>query len=73
VKKVILWQTPNPALIGWAAAAILSYFIHSQPLAWLATALLFTWAFMEAYQGVNYFRRLLGLIILLYIITQQFK
>ncbi len=35
----------------------------------VANGSLFTWAWMELFQGVNYFRRSLGLIVLIGIIT----
>lgn len=68
----MLWQAPNRALIGWALFALLSYLTHAQWLGWIATTFLLAWAFMELFQGVNYFRRLLGLIVLTIIIRSLF-
>jgi hypothetical protein len=62
--RVVIWQTPNLPLMLWAVLAVTSRLVHSPLAAWLATAFLFTWAFMEVSQGVNYFRRILGLLIL---------
>lgn len=71
--KVVLWQAPNSALIGWAAFALLSYLTHSQLLGWIATTFLLAWAFMELFQGVNLFRRLLGLTVLIVVISSLFS
>ncbi len=71
--KVVLWQAPNRALLGWAAFALLSYLTHSQLLGLIGTTFLLAWAFLELFQGVNYFRRLLGLIILIFIIRSLFR
>lgn len=71
--KVVLWQTPNSALIGWAVFALLSYLTHSQLLAWIGTTFLLAWAFMELFQGVNFFRRLLGLTVLIVVISSLFR
>jgi hypothetical protein len=37
----------------------------------LANGLLFTWAWMELFQGVNYFRRGLGLVVFIGIIASK--
>lgn len=71
--KVVLGQAPNKAIIGWAVFALLSYITHSQLLGWIGTTFLLAWAFMEIFQGVNYFRRLLGLIVLIYILNSLFR
>jgi len=66
--KIVLWQTPNLPIIGWALFTLLSRVIHLDALAWIATGFLLLWALLELGWGVNYFRRLLGLIILVGII-----
>ena len=70
--KIVLGQAPNSAIIGWAVFAALGYFTHLQLLGWIGTTFLLAWALMEIFQGVNYFRRLLGLTVLIYIITKLF-
>lgn len=67
--KVIIWQFPNAALWVWAGFTTLSLLfsgIISDILAWIASAGLIVWAFLEIFKGANYFRRLLGLTVLIY-------
>jgi len=71
--KVVLWQSPNPVIIGWAIFALASRLTHSQLLAWVGTALLLTWALMEIFQGVSYFRRTLGLVVLALTVGSLFR
>ena len=71
--KVVLAQWPNWALIGWAGFALLSRFTQWKQLTWVATGFLLAWAMMEIFQGVNYFRRLLGLTVLLLTIGPLFR
>ena len=69
--KLALAGMPNPPLIAW---------LSSLPLGWLLSGTsekfvsvighgaLFTWAWLELFQGVNYFRRALGAVVLMYTI-----
>lgn len=61
-------QWPNLPILVWAAAALLKQLPLSDRLAAAADIIafgtLFTWAWMELFQGVNYFRRFLGLVVL---------
>ena len=63
--NIVLWQWPNMPLVGWAIFALLGRLTRWQPLTWIGTAFLFVWALLEIFRGVNYFRRGLGLIVLL--------
>lgn len=71
--NMVLAQKPNlPILVG-LAAALLSLLLPtsgnlSTGLDLLAFGSLFTWAWMELFNGVNYFRQTLGLVVLLGII-----
>jgi len=74
--NVIIGQFPNLPLIGWFVCMVITLFI---PLGFLKTgfynlsnAFLFLWAYLEITQGVNYFRRLLGVIVMTIIITAYF-
>ena len=73
----VLWQWPNLPLYGWIVFRVLSAVAPTGHLKvgaeQLSTALLFTWAFLEAIKGVNYFRRLLGVIVLIALIASFFK
>ncbi len=75
--KNIIWQWPNIPLYGWVVFKILSMIIDKPTWKFgfqnLSTAFLFTWAFLELTQGVNYFRRLLGLVVLAALIIGIFK
>jgi hypothetical protein len=64
----VLFQKPNIPIIVWFTAVVAGYFIKDGTLAELIDLVgfgtLFTWAWIELFKGVNYFRRLLGLTVL---------
>lgn len=66
--KIVIAQMPNLPLIVWLAATILQLVLPSGKLNTgfdlIAFGSLFTWAWQELFQGVNYFRRALGLVVL---------
>jgi len=68
-------QKPNlPAIVG-LSALVLS-FLSLPPnlhivINVLAFGAIFTWAWLELFRGVNYFRRSLGLIVLIVIFASQ--
>jgi hypothetical protein len=69
--KVVIWQTPNAFLIGWAVLTTISLFLSgkaSDVFAFAAEANLVVWALLEIFKGVNYFRRALGLVVLIFAI-----
>lgn len=64
--NIVIAQMPNlPILLG-SAAAFLQFVLPSGKLqtafALIAFGTLFTWAWQELFEGVNYFRRSLGLL-----------
>ncbi len=66
--KIVLAQMPNLPILVWLGATLLNLIpatgnIHIG-LDALAFGSLFTWAWLELFQGVNYFRRTLGFIVL---------
>jgi len=69
--QVVICQKPNLPLIGWIIFTILKLiFSGYQPKLYYLFSLLsfgfiFTWAWLEITSGVNYFRRVLGLIVLI--------
>ena len=73
--KIVLAQMPNLPLIVWIVANLLALFFTNGKintvLVLLADGSLFTWAWMELFQGVNYFRRLLGLAVFISIIGSK--
>ena len=68
--KFVVWQTPNWALIGWFICTVLHTVLPDSTIElWighLGKVFLIIWAVMEVTRGVNYFRRLLGLSVLLF-------
>jgi hypothetical protein len=75
--NIIIFQPPNPAIIGWVIFLGLSFLFEPGSLQkgseLLARAFLFTWAYLEVTKGVNYFRRLLGGIVLSAILVAFFR
>ncbi|MBV8887425.1 MAG: hypothetical protein JO235_25985 [Chroococcidiopsidaceae cyanobacterium CP_BM_RX_35] len=71
--KIVIAQPPNlPILVG-VAATLLELVLPGGGLQTgvnlVAFGALFTWAWLEVFQGVNYFRRSLGLITLVSLIA----
>jgi len=75
--KIVIWQFPNIPIIIWGLSLLLAKIVTEGPVHNLASAIsfgaLFTWAWLEIFQGVNYFRRALGLVILTIIILNTIK
>ena len=67
--NIVIAQPPNPPIILWGVASLLKLVFTSGltnvALDLIAFGSLFTWAWLELFQGVNYFRRSLGFIILI--------
>ena len=66
--KIVIAQMPNLPLVVGLAATLLQLLLPSgkihTALDVVAFGALFTWAWQELFEGVNYFRRALGLIVL---------
>jgi len=75
--KITIYQPPNVAEATWIISAILSRIVSQGKLHNLFSAITFgalvTWALMEVLSGVNYFRRALGLVVLLVLIYSKVK
>ena len=73
--KIVIAQLPNLPIIVWIVATLLKMiFVTGQintGLELLAFGSLFTWAWEELFQGVNYFRRALGLIVLVGLLVSK--
>ena len=67
--RIVVWQPPNIPIVGWIVFMLLARLATDSDLGTafghISTAFLFTWGYLELFQGVNYFRRLLGLVMLL--------
>ncbi len=74
--RIVIWQTPNLSLIAWAVLTVLSLLVSSRladVLSWLGSAALITWSLLEIFRGANYFRRALGLLVLVMAIASLIK
>ena len=74
--KVAIMQFPNMPIILWAVFRLLSKIIEndrfSNGFSFIANSMLFVWAYLELFSGDSYFRRLLGLIIIIASISANF-
>ncbi len=73
--KIVLVQIPNLLIIIGITASLLAMFFTmgklNVALDVIAFGTLFTWAWEELFQGVNYFRRALGVVVLLGLIVDK--
>ena len=73
--KIVLAQMPNLPVIVWIVASLSKLLFTtgriSIGLEAIAFGALFTWGWEELFQGVNYFRRALGLIVLVSLILSK--
>ena len=67
----VIWQRPNKLLLLWAACALITLFLRGSTLediiSWIGLIAIILWALLEAMWGVNYFRRSIGLMVLIII------
>jgi hypothetical protein len=75
--KIVLAQMPNLPLISWIVTSLLKILFTTGKintgLDIIAFGSLFTWAWEESFQGVNYFRRTLGILVLIAVITWKIQ
>lgn len=75
--NVVLAQQPNAPIIVWALLRLISMLVKHGTLhyaaLWLSYAALVYWAGLELFRGVNYFRRGLGLVVLVISIISVIK
>lgn len=74
--NIVLGQFPNASLSIWLIATLCSRLVDGRTsiaLQYLASGALFVWSFQEIFQGVNYFRRILGLVVAIYLIFSRFS
>lgn len=75
--NIVIAQPPNLPILAGITATILKYFNTDNSLYLvldtLALGCLFTWAWQELFEGVNYFRRGIGLLALIGIIAARFS
>jgi len=74
--KFVVWQRPNILLATWFLALALSIVLPdnaaSRFISMISGFAILIWAVLELIWGVNYFRRLLGLCVLLLILVAHF-
>jgi hypothetical protein len=74
--RVVIFQVPNILLIGWAVLTVVSLFVPrgqtQETVWWLSVALLGVWSLLEISKGVNYFRKSLGVAVLLLVVASIF-
>lgn len=71
-----LFQLPNLPFIVWFGSLAMSSITTgtaNRVFELVSFDALFTWAWLEIFKGDNYFRRLLGLIVMIVIITNRVK
>ncbi|MCY7383975.1 MAG: hypothetical protein LH628_15595 [Microcoleus sp. CAN_BIN18] len=75
--NIVIAQPPNLPLIIWIVASLFKLIVTTGKinlgLDLVAFGTLFTWAWEELFQGVNYFRRALGLIVLVGLIASKIQ
>lgn len=75
--RIVLGQWPNLLLWGWVISKVASIFLREGQIKSgfeiLSTSFLFAWAYFEVTDGVNYFRRLLGIVVLTFIVVGFFR
>ena len=64
---VVFGQKPNLPILIWISTIFINFFTEGRLYTFIdliGFGALFTWAWLELFDGVNYFRRVLGLIVL---------
>lgn len=71
--KVVITQRPNLPIIVWAAARLALFLPITPPISDLVSLIafgsLFTWAWLEIFSGVNSFRRILGMVVMCFLLA----
>ena len=70
--KVVIGQTPNAPILIWAVLLVVNLFLHNPHVGIVQNLFLFAWAYLELTEGVNYFRKTLGAVVLVGIVVSFF-
>ncbi len=73
--KIVIAQTPNLPLVVWIVSVIFQNITQGDVKVLLeitSFSAIFIWSIMEIFQGVNYFRRILGVLVLIVTLIQPF-
>jgi hypothetical protein len=71
---MVTWQWPNPTLILWAVFLVVSRFTHGtlqHTCMLLSVIALGIWALLEIFWGASPFRRVLGAVVLVFMILSR--
>lgn len=74
--KIVVYQRPNVLLLSWLVIQIVSLFLNgtvADVLGYVASGVLIIWSLLEIFKGVNYFRRLLGTVVLVVTVLSLFR
>jgi hypothetical protein len=73
--KIVIAQMPNIPIVVWFVASLLKFVFTTGKinigLDVIAFGSLIIWACLELFQGVNYFRRALGLLVIVGLIASK--
>jgi hypothetical protein len=73
--KWVIFQKPNLPLVVAVIAGVLSHILPYGKLNFAAALIyfgaLFTWAWLEIFDGANNFRRALGMVVMIFIIVNR--
>ncbi len=69
--NIVIGQKPNWPIILWFFLMLGGAVFNRGILTSLSAMFLAIWAILELFEGVNYFRRLLGLTVLLYLVVSR--
>jgi hypothetical protein len=72
--KVVIGQKPNLPILIWISTIFIIFFTEGRLYTLIdlvGFGALFTWAWLELFDGVNYFRRVLGFIVLISLIYSR--
>lgn len=71
--RIAIGSWPNVPLAVWLVATLVGMFLPrgsaGNVFHGIAYGALFTWAWLELFEGVNYFRRLLGVVVILLLLV----
>lgn len=74
--RLVIAQFPNWPLWLWGGASLLREVLPDSPgtplLDWISLGAIAYWSYLEIFDGVNYFRRALGLMVLLFVLYNRF-
>lgn len=73
--QIVIGQKPNLPIIVWALTYLLQLVPALSPidsfLSVVSFGALFTWAWLEIFDGANWFRRILGLVVMALILSSD--